>query len=244
MTRAVLAAVTLAAFALGAHAAPPSAFMATYTVSRDGKTIGSTTMTLKAGTGDAWSLTTQTKGTAGLARLMGLEVMEESRFRWQGSAAQGVAYDYRQDAAIRKKKRRIDFDWSANEARVVDNDELFRYAIKPGTIDRHTVGVALALQLPSADGETILPVATKDHLEMQRFKREGEENLTVPAGRFQTTRIGRTDVQGKGRSWYAPEATLAPIKIEQKQGDGALIVMELASVTPAASQVAAAGGAE
>jgi hypothetical protein len=49
----------------------------------------------------------------------------------------------------------------------------------------------------------------------------------VPAGNFKAVRMERTDARGKARSWYAPNVTTLPLRVEQVQGDGSTIVMEL-----------------
>lgn len=214
---------------IAAHASEPKPFTATYDVTRNGKEVGSTTMTLDANGDGTWTLTSQTKGTAGMARMLGLDVKEESRFRWKDGRPEGVAYDFKQDATFKSKQRHTDFDWSAGEVRVLDNKEQFRYAIKPGTMDRHSVGVALAAALTGAEKETTLTVATKDHLEMQRFVAAADEPVTVPAGNYATRRVDRTDVANKGRSWVAANVP-APVKIEQVQGDGGVIIMTLVSL--------------
>ncbi|MDC8012056.1 DUF3108 domain-containing protein [Tahibacter soli] len=213
---------------LAAHAAPKP-FAATYNVIRNGKPVGETTMTLSDRGDGTWTLTSQTKGTAGMARMLGLDVKEESNFRWKDGKPEGVAYDFKQDATFKSKQRHTDFDWKAGEVRVVDNKEQFRYPIRPGTMDRHAVGVALVQALAGEAKETTLIVATKDHLEDQRFTVAANENVKVPAGSYAARRIDRVDVANKGRSWISADVP-APVKIEQVQGDGGTIVMELVSI--------------
>jgi len=72
-----------------------------------------------------------------------------------------------------------------------------------------------------------VPVAVKDHVEQQRFQAHGTEKISIPAGSFDAVRVERTDATGKGTSWYAPSASVLPLRIEQVQGDGSKIVMEL-----------------
>lgn len=222
-------AVCLALLLPLAATAAPKPFAATYHVSRNGKPVGETTMTLLERGDGTWTLTSQTKGTAGMARMLGLDVKEESQFRWKDGKPEGVAYDFRQDATFKSKERHTDFDWKEGEVRVVDNKEQFRYAIKPGTMDRHSVGVALVQALSGEAKETTLTVATKDHLESQRFTVAANEDVSVPAGKYAAKRVDRVDMANKGRSWVAAEVP-APVKVEQVQGDGGTIVMELVSI--------------
>ena len=56
-----------------AQAAPLKPMSATYTVVRDGKPIGDATYALVANPDGTWTLRSQTHGSAGMARLLGLE---------------------------------------------------------------------------------------------------------------------------------------------------------------------------
>ncbi|HSX60464.1 MAG TPA: DUF3108 domain-containing protein [Tahibacter sp.] len=235
--RALLAFCVLPALALAEPAPersdatqmlPLKPFVATYDVKRGGKMIGEATMTLSQTDASHWTLVTETRGTAGMAKLLGLDVREESRFAvLEGSGLQSVDYRYRQDATLKSKQRRIEFDWPANEARVTDKDELFRYALQPQTIDRHVVVLALGRAQRSTAPE--FAVASKEAIERQRFERRESKTITLPAGQFAATRLERTDKPGKGSSWYAPQL-LAPLQVEQVQKDGNNIVMELKAV--------------
>src|SRR3954468_16232641 len=67
---------------------------AVYAVQRDGKTIGDASYTLTTDGDGRWILESVTKGSAGMAKLVGLDVREQSTFRWIHGAAQGLRYDY------------------------------------------------------------------------------------------------------------------------------------------------------
>ncbi len=211
---------------LGAHAASSLHPMnATYSVLRDGKAVGDATYALQNNSDGTWTLRSETHGTAGMARLAGLDVREESTFRWQDGRIDGVSYDYRQDAAFKHKTRRIDFD--RGEAHVQEGKEHHDYSVPPGTMDRSSVALMLGQTLAAGHREATLPVAVRDRVEQQRFVVAGEETITVPAGSFKAARFERTDMPGKARSWYATNVTTLPLRVEQTQGDGSVIVLEL-----------------
>jgi hypothetical protein len=200
---------------------------AVYSVSRDGKAVGDATYALKSNGDGTWTLTSITKGTSGMARMLGLDVREESTFRWKAGRAEGVRYDYRQDAAIRHKQRQIEFDWQANLARVQEGKDSFSYAIPAGTMDRSSVALVLGEALAAGARDVTLPVAVKDHLEQQHFVAQPEETIQVPAGSFKAVKFERTDAAGKASSWYLPSVTTLPLKVQQVSGDGSTIVLEL-----------------
>jgi hypothetical protein len=198
-----------------------------YQVLRDGKEVGHATLALRESGGDTWEYSSETRGTKGMASFLGLDVVEKSTFRWRDGKAEGLHYDYRQSAAIKHKDRTIDFDWNAQRAKVNDNGKDFSYAIPAGTIDRSTVALALGVSLADGAREATLPVAVRDHVEQQHFVARATEKINVPAGSFDAIRVERTDAPGKGSSWYAPSVSVLPLRVEQVQGDGSKIVMEL-----------------
>lgn len=208
---------------------PLTPFVATYDVRRGGKVIGEATMTLSRAGSNEWTLVTETRGTAGMAKLLGLDVREESRFTdLNGASLQSSDYRYKQDATLKSKQRRIEFDWAAKEARVTDKDEQFRYALQPATVDRQLVVLALA-RANLAQPPLSFSVASKDAIERQVFEPRENKTISTPAGQFPAIRYERTDKPGKGSSWYTP-ALLAPLQVEQVQKDGNNIVMELKAI--------------
>ena len=84
----------------GAHGATLKPMTVQYSVSRDGKAVGEATWSLSANNDGTWTLRSETKGSAGMAKLVGLNVTEESTFRLRDGKAQGLRYSYKQDAAI------------------------------------------------------------------------------------------------------------------------------------------------
>ncbi|MGH8123810.1 MAG: DUF3108 domain-containing protein [Rudaea sp.] len=228
--RKFASALTVLVLVSGASAAQAAALRpmtAVYSVTRDGKAIGDATYTLKSNGDGTWTLTSITRGTSGMARVLGLDVREESTFRWQDGKLQGVSYDYRQDAAIRHKQRHIEFDWTAKQARVLDGKNSFAYAIPAGAMDRSSVALVLGEALTSGIRDLTLPVVVRDRVEQQHFVAHAEEPIQVPAGSFKAIKFERVDAAGKASSWYAPTIAMLPLRVEQVQHDGATIVLEL-----------------
>src|SRR5689334_18996751 len=93
MNNSLLAFLLVSATVPVAHAAPLKPMNAVYSVVRDGKAVGDATYALNANADGSWTLHSVTKGSAGMARLLGLDVREESRFRWQDGKPEGLRYD-------------------------------------------------------------------------------------------------------------------------------------------------------
>lgn len=196
-------------------AAPPvPAFTAHYRLLRDGSQIGTATLTLVR-TGDAaWTFTTRSKGTAGLASLLGASIDETSTFRWVNRLPQGISYDYSMKSALKDKHRSVRFDWNTRTIEVNDHG-VHRFPAQPGVLERHTVPLALAAGLAYGQSSFALPVAVRDRIETQHYVAQGNQSVSVPAGTFDAVRISRTDKGDGFEAWFAPTKLPAPIKIDQ-----------------------------
>jgi hypothetical protein len=225
MRKALLPALLLVS-SFGVHAAELKPMTVAYSVMRDGKAVGEASYSLAANADGTWTLRSQTHGTAGMARLAGLDVREESVFDWRNDSAVGLRYDYRQDATFKHSTQTIDFDRSAKHARVTDSKGNFDYPIPVGAMDRASLYLVLGQAAANGIKDVTLAVAGRDHLEQQHFVAHGEETIEVPAGKFKAIAFERVDMPGKARSWYSSTSIL-PLRIEKTQGDGSTILLEL-----------------
>lgn len=214
-----------------ALAAPPlPAFTAHYRVSRNGSPIGTATLTLARGNGDGWVFTTDSRGTSGLASLVGASTLEVSTFHWVGDLPQGDSYDYTLKA-FKTKHRSVRFDWNTRTIEVEDHG-LHRFAAQPGAMERHTIALALAAGLAQGKADFTLPVAVKDRIETQHFVAQGAQPIRVPAGNFTATKVTRTDGGDAFEAWFAPAQLPVPVKIDQRGKDDYSLELESWSAQP------------
>lgn len=214
-------------FAGSAFAAPLPAFTAHYQLLKDGSPIGEASMTLTPAEAGSWSFTTESQGTSGMAALLGANIHETSTFRWKGDMPEGISYDYSMDAAIKHKQRSVRFDWSGNTIVVNDKGE-HHYPAQPGTLERHTMVLAIAAGLKAGKHEFELPVAVRDRVEMQHFAVQGKEAISVPAGSFpDALHVARTDKSGAFDAWFV--LGKLPVPVEVSQHDNGDFTMKLES---------------
>ena len=199
-------------------AAPVPAFTAHYRLLRGGSQIGTATVTLAKTGGDTWTYTTQSRGTAGLASLLGASVDERSTFTWVGDLPQGTGYDYSMNTAIKQKHRDVRFDWTHHMI-TVDDKGTFRFPTQPGALERHTVPLALAAGLAAGKTSFTLPVAVRNRIEMQHYVTRDKQSVSVPAGTFDATPVVRTDGGDAFEALFAPTKLPVPVKIEQRGKD-------------------------
>ena len=206
-----LFAIVLLAMMGASHAAVP-AFSARYQVIKNGSPVGEATMTLRQDA-DAWVFTTRTRGTSGLAGLLGLDIDESSRFRWRDDRPELLDYDYHLDAGLKTRKRSMRVDWVHGKVNVNDNGTHYSYASTPGLVERHLLALALS-GVPENDPASIrLPVAVKREVQTQTYRRVGSDSLSLPIGTLTARRITRTDDGKDFTAWFESRYAV-PVKLE------------------------------
>lgn len=225
----LLGVLGLASLAGGADAAPapPEAFTATYQVSRNGQDMGVATVTLRRADDGNWIYRKDISGTKGLAALLNASVHESSRLRWRDGMPEALSYDYELQAAVKRKQRHVQVDWTTDQVTVKDDKGDFSYRAEPGMVERNTLPLALGLALRAGKREVTLPVAVRQTVQRQQFKVTGTEAIDVPAGHFNALQVERTDADRGFTAWYAPQRYPLPVKLAQH--DGGDIVMVLVS---------------
>lgn len=222
---AALALLPLAGTA--ATATAPKPFTARYQVSQDGQPMGVATVTLRTGPDGSWILRKDTKGTAGLAALLGASTQETSRFRWQGAVPEAISYDYHLIAAGKDKQRHLQVDATTHQVSVQDGKHAASYPAQPGMVERNTLPLAIGLALEAGKQQLSLPVGVRQAVETESFKVAGSETVKVPAGSFQAERVERGDAAKEFSAWYVPQRYPLPVKLAQR--DGGNLVLELVS---------------
>lgn len=206
--------------------APVAPFHLEYATSRNYTLLGHTTLDLSRNGDGTWTLRSETKGTEGLASLLGINVTETSRFHWQDGKPASVAYEYVQDG-IKSRQRSIAFDAATAQIDVTDGSKHHEYALQPESIDRNLVSLALAAALAQGDRAFTLPVAGKRALKSQHYKVVAEERIKVPAGTWDSMKVERTDADKEITIWFAKSLGWLPVRVEQS--GKSTITLELAS---------------
>ncbi len=210
---------------------PVAPFQADYEVLRNGKELGHATLTLRAADHGTWEFSSQTKGTKGMASLLGVDVVEKSTFRWHEGQPEGLRYMYSQEAAIKSRQRSTEFDWQTHEAQSREGDKVWTAPLQASAMDRNLVTIALMAQLKSGGRDMSFAVVDKDKVAEQRYAQGANETLSLPAGKIDAVRVDRkrADNSRTTTSWFSPQRNWLPVQIEQVEKDGETITMRLAS---------------
>lgn len=225
---ALFASLAVAASA-AERTAPIAPFHAEYTTSRNGELLGRTVLDLVDNRDGTWTMTSDTRGTEGLAGLLGIELRETSKFRWTSEGPLSITYEYRQ-GGIKQRHRTMRFDADARVVQVEDDKGRREYAWQPGTVERNLVSLALGAELARGQQAIALPVAGKRDIAIQHYAVRGTESVEVPAGTWDSMRVERTDEGKDTTSWFAKAIGWLPVRIS-KSDDDATMTLELASVT-------------
>ncbi|MBU6248690.1 MAG: DUF3108 domain-containing protein [Xanthomonadaceae bacterium] len=223
--RTALAALALAAGTAGAATAPRP-FVATYQLQQDGQTIGKATVTLTTAGNDQYTYRNRSKGTGGLAALIGANTDETTRFRWHGDAPETVAYDYTMTSSFKRKHRHLEVDWNRREVTVDEGKGPIHYASAPGMVDRNILPLALGLALRDGGRQVVIPVGVRQRVERQQYAVQATERVTVPAGEFNAERVTRTDTDKPFDAWYVPAKFPVPVKLAQADGGHLTLLLE------------------
>ncbi|HEU4669362.1 MAG TPA: DUF3108 domain-containing protein [Dyella sp.] len=223
--RPALLALALAA-GTAVAATAPRPFVATYQVQQDGQTIGKATVTLTTSGKDEYTYRNRTKGTSGLAALIGANTEETTRFRWRDDAPETMTYDYALDSSFKRKHRHLEVDWASGQVTVDEGKGPIRYPSAPGMVDRNTLPLALGLALRDGDRQVVLPVGVKQRVERQQYAVQATDHLAVPAGEFAAERVTRTDTDKRFDAWYVPAKFPVPVKLAQADGGNLTLLLE------------------
>jgi hypothetical protein len=204
----------------------PHAFTAHYQVLRDGNTIGTVSMTLRAQPDGTWRYISQMRGTSGLAGLLGASLDEDSLLRWRDGRPETLDYRYHMSVAFKDRKRHVHVDWSTGTVHVTQDGKMHQYPVHDGLVDQHAIPLALGLALAGGAHDITLPVAVKDRVEMQHYRVTGDRVLDVPVGRYRADRVDRIDKDKAFSAWYVPGRYPIPVKLRKDGKDKLSLLLQ------------------
>lgn len=221
-------------------AAPPPQFEAKLELLRNGKPVGETTFRFTV-EGERWTMASSTVGTAGMARLLGLDEESTSRGDWYDDTARTLSFD-RRVKAIKTWRWSAEFDWARGVVRSVHPDGETELPLEPGVVDETAIGLLIRAGLARGDEEWRLRVLDEDEIEDQVFRVVANERLTTPLGCMEARRVDKIrDPASKRytRTWYAAEHSFVPVRFEHGKTDGDRMESRLVSLTVGGRPVAA-----
>lgn len=225
MNRTFVALIVMS-LAIPATAAPPlphnrtSKLSAFYNVNRAGQTIGEIKETLEIMSGQ-YRLESTTIPVGVLAVFVKENIKQTSSGTHSASGFRPQQFSYHR---TKKTSKNIDahFDWSSQTATFNFDGKTESQPLPKQLQDR----LSLAYQFhywPKGKNKLVLPISNGKGITEYTVVRAGEETLTVPAGRFQTTRFTRArTADDDGITVWVSHKLAAPIKITVEEDKGVL----------------------
>jgi len=216
--KTLLALSMLCAASLPALAAEANKINAQYSVSRAGQPIGEINDTLQLNQGQ-YQLESTTMAVGVVAVFVKEVITQISLGHYDAEGFHPQQFQYLRST---KPQKNLDarFDWKSKTATFHYDGKTETQPLPAQLQDRLSLGYQLRYWPKDLDSQT-LPVSNGKTIHEYFIKREGEEMLSVPAGKFNTTRYTRerTKEQDGITVWVSPQAPV-PIKIvvEEKRG--------------------------
>lgn len=214
MTRLLLAALLF----LHAGAVLAEKLTLTYDVARAGQPIGETRETFeRANHRYRIESIAKPKGVAAIFIADTFRMVSEGEFSDTG--LRPLHFEYHRST---KPNKAIlsDFDWTTNTLTARFEGKTETQPL-PGHAQDRLSALYQLRYWPKAESESLMAVSNGKNIREHRYKRTGEETLTVPAGTFHTVRYARERTpDDDGIAIWMSEQLPAPIKIviDEKKG--------------------------
>jgi len=227
--RACLALLLLSAPCVAQDAIP---FEARLDLLRNDKLAGEMTFQLESDA-DRWTMSSETRGVKGLARLLGLHEQSVGHGSWVHAAPRPLHYERTVDV-IRTLRWTAEFDWSRNRVHTVYPDGESTLELPPGAVDEAALGLAIRRGLARGETEWRLPLVDEDEIENAHFRTRSVESLQTALGCVTAHVVEKVRREGSRRytrTWYAAEHGFAPVRMEHGKQGGDRIEARIVSLT-------------
>ncbi len=245
MIRALLVLLSVGLWAASAHAETSAAShlearSSRYDVEWSGFSLGEGTISLKPLEGNCYRYVSTTDPIA-LVRWTFGSPREESAFCLEGDQVRPVTFRYVNERR-EKDSFSLDFDWRAGTVKTLKQGEMTIRELPETAYDRFVIREAIRLWVirhfeGSAPGEAEFLLVNDDKMKSYRFAVVPGQQISTPAGSFETVRVDRIDdPRRKAHYWLAPELDYLPVKLEQYKKDKLELRMTMLSTGPLKSR--------
>ena len=209
---------------------PLKPFTASYIVEDDGEIIARTSISLSKTETGRWLYQRESKPTSLVARMLGVEVSEQSVWSWDQDIQ---IHSYRYDRSGKEKHVHLRFDWQQMKVTNTINGDPWQMDIPAGTTDKLSINLALMAHLARSETDISFPVADGGRLKTYDYKVLGRETITTELGSFDTIKVTRNKRGRKGRQatlWLAPELDYVVVRMEKADKDGEIIILKIQQI--------------
>ena len=218
---------TLALYCLpGMADQTPVPFSAEYKVTKGIMSVGTTKRRLKD-EGNGNYLFESITEASGVAKLFTSgTVVERSHWHWSNNKFVPLEYEYHNSGA-QKRDVKLIFDWVTMQVTNIINGEPWTMKIEENTLDKLVYQLAIMYDLSEGEDTLLYQVADGGKTKTYDIKITKEEKMAIDFGKFNTTKIVRTQKDRTITMWCAKELSYLPVKIERRTEGDTPIVAEL-----------------
>lgn len=234
---AVWLTLVVALLCTGITGAPSAAmipdFEANYRIKRAGLTLGSTRLSFQLSAGGHYTYESASGVGGFLSWFRKEHVRESSRGNMHAGGIRPEEYRFRRTGDRGSRLATVRFDWQNGKAVNTVDGVPWQMDIRPGTLDKLVVQIAIMQQLQAGPADLAFSIADGGKPKRYRIFIHDRETVNVPAGEFDTVRIEQDADNTRHRTylWAAPALDYLPVKIMREESNGAVYYSELESFT-------------
>lgn len=204
-------------------------FPVSYSVSRNGFPVGVAERRLTRH-GDRLVFNSTAYPTGLVSLFVSDRIVESSIMLLQGDGlVRPEQYNYQRSGGRHDNKFQLTFDWQRKE--VTSSYDQRVLPLQPDTQDLLSFQLAMMLDLQQGKRSFSFPIVDKKELHIYDFKTIGTETLDTALGRVRVVKLLHEPREDEGRFvfWCAQEWGFLPARIEHKDDDGTVVLMEIRS---------------
>lgn len=212
-------AVVVAAPALAASLPPDH--VAHYEVVRNGKPTGEMEQRFEAVNGH-WKMSSSTRGTRGVARLLGIDARDHAHGAVRNGAAVPGGFEHEASVPGRDQVWSARFDAAGKQVIVHHADGEQTLPLQGPAWDPLGAQLALRDAARGGRGEWTVHVVDENEVEVHRYRAGAAERVDTPLGCFEAVPVERVREQSTRytRVWLAPALDWLPVRFEHGKTDG------------------------
>jgi len=197
-------------------------YEANYSVYRNGKLVGMLEIVLEIEDG-RWQISSQARGTHGLARILRANDQEQVTGLLQGDSFLPERHTRHTRVAGVDDHWETRFDWEADTATVVhDGNEWFVLPLQGAALDPLSMKLEMRRRLMENDPDLVFVMVDEDEVDKEHFRLLKSERIGTSLGCFETLPIEkiRRNSRRYTRAWHAPELGNLEVRVEHGKVDG------------------------
>ena len=207
-------------------------YSARYSLYRNGKLAGKANFELR-NEGDKWIMSTEGRGTHGLARLLRARDREYVEGYLQDGRFLPLRFEHNVSVAGIGTHWTAVFDWPADTVTVEADRKRFELELQGEALDGLSLKLELQRRLRANEENLEFLLVDEDAIDPQNFRRLPTEMLETSLGCLETIpveRIRSPDSSRYTRAWHAPALHYLTVRLEHGKTDGDHMEMRIAEL--------------